>query len=132
MIKKLFLFTFLTVSFLVISCNSNISPRSGIDSKYNGIYEGKRGTSECRLAIGSDAILSLLGKDDIGEGGFIARIDQTVNFGYARKSMIDKLSDTKFEASNVVNHQIYTLIFSDDGKTLIYMHPEDTLTLKRQ
>ncbi|WP_143277841.1 hypothetical protein [Brachyspira sp. G79] len=123
MTKKIFLFTLLVSSFLVISCgNDSTNPETekpigtGIDTKYVGTYEnnaaeGKNGTMQVIYEVTTD-------------GG----INTTINYysngqtytGALLAKEIDKYSDTKYKSSFGAGE---TFEFSADGSSLTITSP---------
>ncbi|AEM22908.1 hypothetical protein Bint_2302 [Brachyspira intermedia PWS/A] len=142
MIKKLFLFTLLVSSFLVISCSNEDTTGStgtetrvgtGIDLKYAGeIYEAlnvqkKNGTvlSVLRITISNDGGYKLF---------YVETSDANTYNGEVVPKEIFKVSDTKYN-TEFFGEVTRTFEFASDGSTLTLHEPnsynEDIVLTKK-
>ncbi|OEJ15375.1 hypothetical protein BFL38_13875 [Brachyspira hampsonii] len=148
MMKKLFLFTLLFSSFLVISCGNDttnpeteeplpvpeiekpISVGTGIDSKYVGTYEnnsaqGVNGSMQVIYEVRADGgIRTTIRYDD----------PSSIFVGNIKPESIDKYSDTKYKYSGSSLAVDEILEFSEDGTllTLISNISDDPVVLTKK
>ena len=117
MIKKLFLFTLLVSSFLVISCSNKDTTAptvTGIDSSYIGTYTGK---IKYNVPSSPEYQTTLVVKDD-GSASFT--VDTIISTVDILKADIKKTGEGKYTAEGI------DFSFAESSVTINITFPDDT------